>query len=185
VVTEDGRGNEPAKSLGLSPIPILQILQVATRRDLRTKNYTQSKSNHSTPTQLHCVNPSVRPHRILVIASPFDLSFLISLTMAPSKKRKAPSTRSTPVKKVRIGQVSSIPDPSPTLSPAGRPRRTSVSEPQYSLTRRRSSTAQNETTVKPKLPEAQVKMKRGRPAATAAAKKGSTPKRGVLKSGTG
>ncbi|EXJ95960.1 hypothetical protein A1O1_01085 [Capronia coronata CBS 617.96] len=55
----------------------------------------------------------------------------------PPKKRKATSAaKTTPAKKVRIGSITSEPSNIPAaLSPSGRPRRTSVSEPKYDFTR--------------------------------------------------
>jgi hypothetical protein len=59
----------------------------------------------------------------------------------PPKKRKATSTaKASPAKKARTGPVTSEPANTPatvTLSPAGRPKRTSVSEPKYDFVRHR------------------------------------------------
>ncbi|OCT46872.1 putative AT DNA binding protein (Thy28) [Cladophialophora carrionii] len=83
-----------------------------------------------------------------------------------ARKRKAASNPGTPAKKVRIGSTTNIPD-SPTVSPSGRPKRTSVGEPQYKFTRRRSSSTQN---VSPAVAEPKPAAKRrGRPPKAAAA----------------
>ncbi|EXJ76058.1 uncharacterized protein A1O5_00566 [Cladophialophora psammophila CBS 110553] len=84
----------------------------------------------------------------------------------PPRKRKASSTSSTPAKKVRIVGTSDIPDQA-AASPAGRPKRTSVSEPKYNFTRRRSSGAQNAVSAGAKSEP--VMKKRGRPLKAAAA----------------
>ncbi|OAL21871.1 hypothetical protein AYO22_07813 [Fonsecaea multimorphosa] len=106
----------------------------------------------------------------------------------PAKKRKASSnSSSTRAKKVRIGGTSDIPDqPQPsTVSPAGRPKRTSVSEPKYNFTRRRNSsgTLQNATAASAgggggggiKSDEPVVKKKRGRPSKAEAAAAAPAP----------
>jgi hypothetical protein len=75
----------------------------------------------------------------------------------PAKKRKATATPSSAsAKKVRIGDTTDIPDAS-----AGRPKRSSVGEPNYKVTRNRSSSAQN-TPTKADTP-AKKKPGRGRP----------------------
>ena len=75
-------------------------------------------------------------------------------------KRKASSTPDTPAKKVRIGTTTNISDQAAT-SPAGRPKRTTVSEPQYNFTRRRLSSTQNASSA---VEEPQPATKRrGRP----------------------
>ncbi|EXJ65165.1 hypothetical protein A1O7_01505 [Cladophialophora yegresii CBS 114405] len=81
------------------------------------------------------------------------------LTIQP-RKRKAASNPGVPAKKVRIGSTTDIPD-QPTVSPSGRPKRTSVGEPQYKVTRRRSSSTRN---VSPAAAEQKSPAKRrGRP----------------------
>ncbi|KIW98914.1 uncharacterized protein Z519_00577 [Cladophialophora bantiana CBS 173.52] len=89
----------------------------------------------------------------------------------PPRKRKASSTSSTPAKKVRIVGTSDTPDQA-AVSPAGRPKRTSVSEPKYNFTRRRSSGAQN--AVSAGANSDPVMKKRGRPPKAAAAATAST-----------
>lgn len=108
-----------------------------------------------------------------------------------SRKRKA-SANNTPLnsakKKARFSEATVIPDAElPILSPTGRPKRTSVGEPQYNLDRRRSTSdepadiSNEQAAVLPKKrgrppgkppvnvtpPPAVVAKKRGRPAKTA------------------
>ncbi|KAJ9605118.1 hypothetical protein H2200_010508 [Cladophialophora chaetospira] len=82
-------------------------------------------------------------------------------------KRKASSSGlDTPAKKVRIGNATDIPDPTITSS-AGRPKRTTVSEPKYNFTRRRLSSTQS---ANPAVKEPQPASKRrGRPPKAVAA----------------
>ncbi|OAL31612.1 hypothetical protein AYO20_08155 [Fonsecaea nubica] len=83
----------------------------------------------------------------------------------PPRKRKVSSTASTPAtKKVRIGGTSEISD-NPAAAPAGRPKRSSVSEPRYTFTRRSSSSDQNAAAAAAAAgaKDEIVKKKRGRP----------------------
>lgn len=86
----------------------------------------------------------------------------------PAKKRKAAaSTKSSaPEKKARFSDVSIIPDAAeePSLSSTGRPKRASVGEPQYDLTRRRRSTSDQKTAPTSAAAETPTPKKRGRPA---------------------
>lgn len=90
----------------------------------------------------------------------------VDLFTMPAKKRKAgASTKSSaPEKKARFGDVSIIPDAEePSLSSTGRPKRASVGEPRYDLTRRRS-TSDPKTTPTSAAAEKTTPKKRGRPA---------------------
>ncbi|KAH0847948.1 hypothetical protein AYO21_11822 [Fonsecaea monophora] len=81
----------------------------------------------------------------------------------PPRKRKVSSTASTPAtKKVRIGGTSEISD-HPAAAPAGRPKRSSVGEPQYTFTRRSSSSDQTTAAAAAGPKDEVVKKKRGRP----------------------
>jgi hypothetical protein len=79
--------------------------------------------------------------------------------MAPSKKRKAAASEPTTTpKKVRIGEISDIPDVE--LSSTGRPKRASVGEPQYKD--RRTNTLKEVSLPQVSKVEGEVK-RRGRP----------------------
>jgi hypothetical protein len=86
----------------------------------------------------------------------------------PPKKRKAAASgnSSTPAKKVRISGASHIPD----VSPTGRPKRTSVGEPQYNFTNKRKLSSVDQNASTPISTAAEVR-KRGRPAKTSSATK--------------
>ncbi|KAI1614509.1 PUA-like domain-containing protein [Exophiala viscosa] len=106
----------------------------------------------------------------------------------PPKKRKAPAAAGTAAKRVRIGSTSEIPDavPVPTISPSGRPKRTSVSEPQYDFNNHRPSRTTKKAADPPVTkPEVQVKKRGpGRPPKKAAANKEDTPKETAVKNTT-
>ncbi|KIV78288.1 hypothetical protein PV11_10017 [Exophiala sideris] len=82
----------------------------------------------------------------------------------PPKKRKAPAGAGTPAKRVRIGGTSEIPDsaPVPTVSPSGRPKRISVSEPQYDFGNHRASRTTKKPAAAP-VAKAEVQVKKRGP----------------------
>ncbi|KAK5064324.1 hypothetical protein LTR84_000157 [Exophiala bonariae] len=79
--------------------------------------------------------------------------------MPPKKRKATASGASTPAKKVRIGDTSDVPE----VTSTGRPKRSSVGEPQYSLTRKRAPKPATEESPGKALSISVEPKKRGRP----------------------